>query len=223
MFNMRRFIYLLTCLLGLPGCISDIVFGYSDLQLGKLVSEYKQQVDREIVTHRQVPTKIVLKSEIKKPACPRAKLTLGLKNAVCLATTGNLLPGTSQSQLLLERKEYYQFNDILTNERLPPGNREFLNRSEDLRRLALSLRNAQHEWNPQLSGTLSFIYNNNRTSPGAHIDTIEGDAAVGVEQRLPFGGSASLDLELQRSHDYQNSTRDAELNFSGGPGRTKRR
>ncbi len=72
------------------------------------------------------------------------------------------------------------------------GNREYQTQRESLVQQALAFRNAQFNFGPQLSGTMSAVFADREDS----LDSWAGDTHLGVRQILPTGGTIALDSGL---------------------------
>ncbi|MHC4777128.1 MAG: TolC family protein [Planctomycetota bacterium] len=70
------------------------------------------------------------------------------------------------------------------------GNREFLSRKEDLLLQAITYGGARYQWDPQLSSTISYLLDDTRIE-GAR-GTSSGTLAASISQKLPWGGSLTL-------------------------------
>lgn len=188
----------------LPGCLSDLIFGYSDEEIQALTDAYVEKVNLESEKKNKMPSskKIFVEEYVES----KKTLTLDLKNAVAFAATGKLLATHSQFNNWRPKPKYYGFEDVIEeNSIVPAGNRNFLTRVENLNRFALGLANVKHDWNPQLNATVSFIYANNRIAR-TRTDTLSTQLAASATQLLPFGGDASLSFNLNRDVNVQPKT-----------------
>jgi outer membrane protein TolC len=93
------------------------------------------------------------------------------------------------------------------------GNRGFLSRKEDLVLAGLALAEANYEWEPQLATTIDYLCTNARRErvTGASTGTIAG----GITQKLPLGGSLSLQGNTSAyTHHSEKKDRSATTGYS---------
>ena len=85
------------------------------------------------------------------------------------------------------------------------ANRDFVSRREQLLSTALSLVSAGHEFSPQLSSALGYVYRGDDliTDHGKGPETQDFSGTLGISQRFPYGGSLTLDgaTSLFRTND----------------------
>jgi outer membrane protein TolC len=203
-----RFLWALLFLL-LPlssaGCLSDLIFGMDDEEVDARLEACRRQVEQEVQKAQVFPRKAVPtpKKGEARPAGPAKPflLKLNLQNAISLASTGSLHSGGKGGDLDREADpRLCAFRQVWAEAGgHRPGNRVFLGRLDALRRSILSLHTTRHEWDPKLSGTISYVFSNARAT-GPHVDS--GNLTTGLTQKLPFGGSASVSLEGGKSKNY---------------------
>ncbi|MHC5038434.1 MAG: TolC family protein [Planctomycetota bacterium] len=95
------------------------------------------------------------------------------------------------------------------------GNRDFLSRKEDLYLQALSMAASRYEWDPQLTGTVSYLFEDTRVEGARGASS--GTVSAGVQQRLPWGGRLSLQgssTATQHHAAKQNRSATSSLTFS---------
>ncbi|MHC5080024.1 MAG: TolC family protein [Planctomycetota bacterium] len=206
------------------GCVSDLLFGVSDSGIEACLQDYKNTLRREVARETILPDRVTpkKKTEVKKAPKPGEALVLDLANAIALATCGRLKPGHAKAHLLVGRRmnekaaEFAQ--KVRTGDEPVAGNSGFLSQVENLRRSIISLKTAEHEWDPQISGTVSYVFSNAyaymSTSPQS--ESSSGSVSFGVSQKLPLGGTVSLSTGASYSQDpASTANRSAGVSLSG--------
>ncbi len=203
------------------GCISDLMFGYSEdgtaERLRNMTSDARNEMSRKLVMPERTG-----KGRSAAPADPARGgpppvISLDLRNAISIAATGKLRPGHPQADLVRGSSESELVKGLRDGDAgaFPAGNRAFMSRMESLQNSMTGLITTEHEWDPQISGTVSYLYSNSRTT-GPHTDVSSGSLGAGISQKLPFGGSAGLNVSTGQSQNHMDKkSRSATLAVSG--------
>ncbi len=208
------------CCALMGGCVSDLLFGCSEEGAAERLKELRSEVSSEIARKSEKPSKTPAPAPAAAPLKAGAPdvLNLDIRNTISLAATGKLLPGHPQAALVRGSPESDRAKDLRDGgepARITAGNRAFLARVESLLNSVYSLVSTEHEWDPQISGTLSYLYSNSRTT-GPHADSSSGSLGASLSQKLPFGGSASLGLSTGQSQNHMDKkNRGANLGITG--------
>jgi outer membrane protein TolC len=204
--------------------VSDALFGTSDAGIEAVLRDYRKVVRHEVAESTILPERVMpdKKSEEKKKPGAGTVLDLDLSNAICLATSGKLLAENPQAGLPLGRRVNPKVaglrKKIATRDEDAAGNSAYLSRVENLRRSIIGLTGTEHDWDPRISGTVSYLFSNGYTFMGAgpHQDDSSGSLSLGLTQKLPFGGSASLNTGASMSQDHADTGgRSAGVSVSG--------